>query len=64
MRRLSVYNSVSLDGYLKDCKSDMSWAHQHDPEWNEFVSSNASGGAVLLFDEPPTKSWPAIGPRP
>lgn len=49
MRRLSVYNSVSLDGYFKDSQSDMSWAHQHDPEWNEFVASNARGGAVLLF---------------
>jgi dihydrofolate reductase len=42
---------VSLDGYFVDAKGDMSWAkadHQ-DPEWNAFVSQNASGGGVLVF---------------
>ena len=50
MRKLSVFNSVSLDGYFTDAKGDMSWAHRNDPEWNEFASGNAStGGAAFLF---------------
>lgn len=49
MRKLSVFNSVTLDGYFTDSNNDMSWAHQNDPEWNEFVAGNASGGGVLLF---------------
>ena len=49
MRRLSVYNSVTLDGFFKDLHNDMSWAHQTDPEWNEFVAGNASGDPTLLF---------------
>jgi len=27
----------------------MSWAHKKDPEWQAFVSENASGGGRLLF---------------
>jgi dihydrofolate reductase len=49
MRRLSVFNQVSLDGYFTDNNGDMSWAHKHDPEWMSFVSDNASGEASLVF---------------
>ncbi len=44
-----MFNSISLDGYFTDAKNDMSWAHQSDPEWNEFVAGNASGKGTLLF---------------
>jgi dihydrofolate reductase len=50
MPKLVVYNSVSLDGYFTDTHGDMSWAHKRDPEWQAFVSENASGGGgQLLF---------------
>ena len=51
MRKLGVFNSVSLDGYFVDANGDMSWAHtaNDDPEWDAFVAGNASGGGVLLF---------------
>lgn len=49
MRRLSVFNSVTLDGYFTDASGDMSWAHKDDAEWNAFVSGNASGNGVLVF---------------
>ena len=50
MRKLIVFNSVTLDGFFTDVKGDMSWAHRgDDPEWNAFVEGNASGGGVLLF---------------
>ncbi len=49
MRKLLVFNHVSLDGYFVDQKGDMSWAHNQDPEWNEFVNQNASGDGQLLF---------------
>ena len=51
MRKLIVFNHVSLDGYFVDVNGDMSWAkadHQ-DAEWNEFVAENASGGGALVF---------------
>jgi dihydrofolate reductase len=50
MRKLRVFNSISLDGYFTDKKGDMSWAHKGaDDEWNAFASGNASSGGVLVF---------------
>lgn len=50
MRRLMVFNNITLDGYFTDANNDMSWAHQNaDEEWNKFTAQNASGGGVLLF---------------
>ncbi len=50
MRRLLVFNSVSLDGYFVDAHGDMSWAHAGaDAEWNDYTASNASGGGTLVF---------------
>ena len=50
MRKLSVFESVSLDGYFAGPNGDLSWAHRApDPEWNEFVAGNASGGGALVF---------------
>jgi dihydrofolate reductase len=49
MRKLVVFNMVSLDGFFVDGKGDMSWAHQHDAEWNAFANENASGSGELVF---------------
>jgi len=49
MRKLNVFNNISLDGYFTDQNQDMSWAHNQDPEWTEFASENARGEGVLLF---------------
>ncbi len=49
MRKLIVFNFVSLDGYFVDGNGDMSWARKQDPEWNTFVQGNASGGGELWF---------------
>ena len=45
MRKLTVFNNVSLDGYFTDAYGDMSWAHKQDSEWTSFTSENASGDA-------------------
>jgi dihydrofolate reductase len=49
MRKLSVFNTVSVDGHFCDEHGDMSWAHKQDAEWESFTSNNASGDSVLLF---------------
>jgi dihydrofolate reductase len=51
MRRLTVFNNVTLDGYFSDLNGDISWAHkdQHDIEWKAFVEDNANPGGPLLF---------------
>ena len=50
MRKLVVFNQVSVDGYFVDNHHDMSWAKQDaDDEFNRFTSDRASSGGVLLF---------------
>lgn len=51
MRKLVVFNQVTLDGYFSGLNGDFSWAYKdkQDAEWNAFVAGNASGGGQLLF---------------
>ena len=49
MRKLKVFNNITLDGYFTDTQQSMSWAHNHDAEWTQFSSENASGDSELLF---------------
>ena len=51
MRKLIVFNNVTLDGYFTGADGDMSWAYSgsDDPEFNAFVAGNASGGGQLLL---------------
>jgi dihydrofolate reductase len=49
MRKLIVFNNISLDGYFTDRDGDMSWAHNQDAEWNAFTQENAGGGGELVF---------------
>jgi dihydrofolate reductase len=54
-----------LDGYFTDKNGDMSWAHQsNDPEWNEFVEGNASGGGVLVFGRVTYEMMKSFWPTP
>lgn len=64
MRKLHVFNNVSLDGFFTDANSDMSWAHKHDEEWNAFASSNASGNGELLFGRVTYEMMAAFWPTP
>jgi dihydrofolate reductase len=51
MRKLIVFNNVSLDGYFVDRKGEMDWAHSSapDPEFDQFVAGNAGAGGTLVF---------------
>jgi len=51
MRKLIVFNHVSLDDYFVDVNGSMTWAKvdKQDKEWNTFVAQNASGEGPLLF---------------
>jgi dihydrofolate reductase len=51
MRRLIVFNNVTLDGYFTGVNGDFSWAHSgaDDAEFSAFVAENASGGGELLL---------------
>jgi dihydrofolate reductase len=51
MRRVTVFNMVSLDGYFVDREGSMSWAHNplKDEAWEAFSIGNASAGGLLIF---------------
>jgi dihydrofolate reductase len=66
MRKLIVFNHISLDGYFVDGNGDMSWAkadHQ-DAEWDAFVAGNASGGGVLVFGRITYEMMASFWPTP
>ena len=64
MRKIRVFENVSLDGFFADAKNDMSWAHKHDEEWNAFASGNASGDGALLFGRVTYQMMASFWPTP
>ena len=64
MRKVIVFNQVSLDGYFTDANGDMSWAHKHDPEWLAFVNENAKGGGEALFGRKTYELMASYWPTP
>ncbi|HEX2730931.1 MAG TPA: dihydrofolate reductase family protein [Polyangiaceae bacterium] len=51
MRKLRVFESISVDGYFTDAQGDMSFAHaaEADEEFARWVGGNANSGGDLLF---------------
>lgn len=51
MRKLVVFNNVSLDGYFVDANASMYWARpgMDDREFHAFAAANAASEGVLLF---------------
>lgn len=49
MRKLKIFNQLSVDGYFCDATGDMSWSKHDDAEWLDFVKGNATSGGELVF---------------
>ena len=50
MRKIVVFNQISLDGFFVDRNGEMSWAKAgNDEEFNAFTAENAKGGGTLIF---------------
>jgi dihydrofolate reductase len=65
MRKLLVFNHISLDGYFTDARGDMSWAHRSDEETRSFAAENAqSGDGPLLFGRVTYQMMAAFWPTP
>jgi dihydrofolate reductase len=66
MRKIRVFNNVSLDGYYTDANNDYSWAHAGagDPELMEFTKSNAQGENALVFGRLTYQTMAAWWPTP
>lgn len=67
---LTVFDSVSLDGYFTDADGDMRWAYEvpSDPEYDAFVAANArggaSGGSAILFGRVTYEMMASYWPTP
>lgn len=67
---LTVFNSISLDGYFTDANHDLSWAHEGppDPDFDDFIAGNARGGAssggAILFGRVTYEMMASYWPTP
>ena len=69
MRKLIVFNNVSLDGYFSDAKGEMDFARNEKPdaEWDAFVAGNASdasGGGIFVFGRITYEMMASFWPTP
>jgi dihydrofolate reductase len=66
MRKLIVFNNVSIDGYFTEANGGMSFAHntRPDAEWQAYVASNASGNGELVFGRKTYEMMAAYWPTP
>lgn len=66
MRKLRVFESISIEGYFTDTNGDMSWAHagREDTEFADWVSGNASSGGELLFGRKTYQMMEGFWPTP
>jgi dihydrofolate reductase len=66
VRKVNVFNSVSIDGYFTDANNDYTWAHvgASDPEVVEFTKRNARGENALVFGRITYEMMAAWWPTP
>jgi dihydrofolate reductase len=66
MRKLRVFESISVDGYFSDASGGMGWAHagREDAEFADWVGGNASAGGELLFGRKTYQMMEAFWPTP
>lgn len=63
MRKLGVFNLITLDGYFAGAGGDISW-HNVDEEFQELANKNANSGATLLFGRVTYQLMAAYWPSP
>ena len=69
MRKLGVFNNVSIDGYYADANNDNRWAYAGagDPDLLEFTKANAQGKSALIFGRVTYQImahwWPTAGAK-
>jgi dihydrofolate reductase len=66
MRRLIVFNNVTVDGYFAAKNGEMQWAHRNaqDEEYSAFVAGNANGEGQLLFGRITYQMMASFWPTP
>ncbi|OGD27233.1 MAG: dihydrofolate reductase [Candidatus Aminicenantes bacterium RBG_19FT_COMBO_59_29] len=63
MRKVSAFNFVTLNGYFKGPKGDISW-HRHGAEENEYAAESLKSGNTLLFGRVTYEMMASYWPTP
>ena len=63
MRKLSVFNLVTVDGYISGPGCDISW-HRVDKEFQKFAEKNSNSGNTLLFGRVTYEMMASYWPSP
>jgi dihydrofolate reductase len=66
MKKLRVFESISVDGYFTDGDGQIGWAHAQgqDPEFVAWVGAHANAGGELLFGRKTYQQMEAFWPTP
>jgi dihydrofolate reductase len=66
MRKIKVFESITVDGYFTGAGGDMDWAHagREDAEFADWVGRNASSGGELLLGRITYQMMEAFWPTP
>ena len=63
MRKLSVFNFITLNGFYKGAKEDISW-HKHGEEESAYAAEGSKSGSVLLFGRVTYQMMESYWPTP
>ena len=64
MRKLTVFNFVTLNGYFKGPNEDISWHKDNDPEKKEYADEGLKSGSTLLFGRVTYEMMASFWPTP
>ena len=63
MRKVTVFNFITLNGYFKGPKEDISW-HRHGAEENDYAAESLKSGNTLLFGRVTYEMMASYWPTP
>jgi len=63
MRKLTAFNFLTLNGYFKGQKGDISW-HRHGVEENQYAAEGLKAGNTLLFGRVTYEMMASYWPTP
>jgi len=63
MRKVTVFNFITLNGYFKGPNGDISW-HKHGAEENEYAAEMLKSGNTLLFGRVTYEMMASYWPTP
>ena len=66
MKKISVFNHISIDGYFAGPNGELDWFYSlpHDDEWHNYTHSQAKGSSVLIFGHTTYEMMKSYWPTP